>query len=103
MKRSFRFFLVAGVVSLLIGIAVSPFASSNPDGLERVAEEKGFIENAESAELWSSSPLPDYGVDGVESEHISTSLAGLIGTMATLIVGFGVGRMLMKRRDEGKS
>lgn len=99
MKRSMRFLLAAAVVSLLIGIAVSPFASSSPDGLERVAEDKGFIEHAEGAEVWTASPLPDYGVEGVESDVLSTSLAGLVGTMATLLVGFGVGRVMLKRRE----
>jgi len=31
------------IVAVLIAAILSPFASSYPDGLERVAEDKGFI------------------------------------------------------------
>ncbi|MGB3768113.1 MAG: PDGLE domain-containing protein, partial [Phormidesmis sp.] len=39
-----KFFLIGLGVALIIAAVVSPFASSNPDGLERVAEDLGFID-----------------------------------------------------------
>ena len=39
-----RYFILGGIaLSLALAIFLSPFASPHPDGLERVAEDKGFI------------------------------------------------------------
>jgi hypothetical protein len=47
MRRNARLFLLAGFfVTLGISMFVSPLASSSPDGLERVATEKGFVQSA---------------------------------------------------------
>ena len=86
--------------ALVLGVLVSPFASSSPDGLEKVAEDKGFIESAEGKETWTSSPLPDYTVPGVDAEGVSTGLAGLLGTAAMFAVGFGTIKLVALRRKE---
>jgi len=90
-------------VALVLGVFVSQFASSSPDGLEKVAEDKGFLESAEDKEAWTASPLPDYTVPGVGAEGTSTGLAGLLGTAAMFAVGFGVIRMVTPRRKEQES
>ena len=51
-------------VSLLLAGVVSYYASSSPDGLEKVAGDIGFIESAEDSAV-AGSPLSDYGVSGV--------------------------------------
>ena len=38
------FVVVALAVAVGLATAVSPFASPNPDGLEKVAEEKAFLD-----------------------------------------------------------
>ena len=87
--------VVAGLaVALVLAAFASPFASSSPDGLEKVAEKEGFIESAENKEVWKHSPMPDYAVPGAGSEAVSTGLAGLVGTAAIFAVGFGVIRLL---------
>jgi len=87
--------LVGLAVALFLGLCVSPFASSSPDGLEKVAGDKGFLAAAEeTTPLWQHSPMPDYAVPGVASERISTGLAGLIGTAGIFLVGFVVIRLL---------
>jgi len=68
-------------IALVICLAVafiSPLASSSPDGLEKVAEDKGFIEEAVEApyEL-----IADYVLPGIENEALATILAGIIGTV----------------------
>lgn len=86
---------------LLIGIAmaaavalVSPLASSNPDGLEKVAEDQGFLDRARDAPL---EVLPDYSVPGVANEGVSTVLAGLIGIAVVTGGTLAVARILARR------
>lgn len=77
------------VVAIALAVFGSPFASSSPDGLEKVAEEKGFMEQAsEEKTVWKSSPFHDYAVAGVESERVSTGLAGFVGTGTVFCLGF---------------
>jgi hypothetical protein len=81
-------------VGLLIalGLAIlSPLASPWPDGLERVAEDKGFIETALAPAF---EIIPDYLFPGVGSEALATVLAGLIGTLILFGVGYGLGVLL---------
>ena len=84
------------VVSLVLAFFVSPYASKWPDGLERVAEDKGFIEKGEGPAALTS-PVPDYAWPGVRSEYLATGLAGLIGTLAVFACAYGAAS-LMKRR-----
>lgn len=85
-----RLFVVAGVaVAVALALLVSPFASSAPDGLEKVAEEKGFASSAEDHSL-GSSPLADYAVEGVEQERVSTGLAGVVGVLLTFAIGLAL-------------
>jgi len=85
--------------ALLLAIAISPFASSSPDGLEKVAEEKGFIEKGE-VEPFVQSPVPDYSMPGVKSEGLATSLGGAAGTL--LVFGLGMGTAALIGRAGGR-
>ena len=78
------------VVGYIIAIAVTllaPLASGSPDGLERVAEDRGFIETALDAPY---SIIPDYTLPGIENEAVATILAGFVGVtiMYLLVAGF---------------
>ena len=93
-QQSWRFamdknkkFLVSGfVVSLFLAGVVSFYASSDPDGLEKVAEDIGFLESAED-HTYADGALADYGVKGIENERASVGVAGVIGVIGTAIVG----------------
>lgn len=90
--------LVAAGMALALALAVfaSPFASSHPDGLEKVAADVGFLAAAsEDKVVWSNSPFPDYQVTPVASEGLSTSLAGLIGSLLVFGVALGSGRTML--------
>lgn len=80
------------LVALIIAAFVSPFASSHPDGLERVAEDSGFLGKSEGQEKLSS-PMPDYVVPGISNETAAGSAAGILGTILTFGVAFGVGKL----------
>lgn len=102
-KRSARAYILAGLtVALVLAVFASPMASPHPDGLERVAEDEGFIARAsdEGDALWRSSPFPDYGVGGIDSDAASTGSAGLVGTVAVSVVGYGIIRLLRGRRPD---
>jgi PDGLE domain len=98
-SSNMRLFLIAGLL-LAIGLAlvVSPFASSSPDGLEKVATDKGFLETAKD-HLFADSPLADYAVKGVDNERLSTGLSGLIGVLITFGVGWGLFALVRGRRS----
>jgi hypothetical protein len=76
-------------VALVLAFFVSPFASSQPDGLEKVAGDKGFLAAAEDSTV-AGSPLADYATQGIDDERLSTGVAGVIGVTATFAVGFGL-------------
>jgi cobalt/nickel transport protein len=83
------------LIALVLAVVLSPFASSRPDGLERVAEDKGFIHRGEGAPLIPS-PIPDYAVPGIANERIATSLAGLLGTLIVFGLTCGVAAVIRK-------
>jgi len=91
-------FLISGfIASLFLAGVVSFYASSNPDGLEKVAEDIGFIETAQD-HTYVEGALADYGVKGVENPRLSTGLAGVIGVVATGVVSTGI-FMLVRRKS----
>jgi hypothetical protein len=80
------FAILALALAIGLATAVSPYASSSPDGLEKVAGESAFEHRARTHE----SPVPDYAVPGIENAPIATGLAGFAGTL----VVFGVGSVV---------
>jgi hypothetical protein len=83
--------LIAGglALSLVLAGGVSYYASSQPDGLEKVAGDVGFLDSAQESAV-EDSPLAGYGVAGVENERISGGLAGVIGVASTAAISFGL-------------
>lgn len=90
------FILAALAVSVLCAALVSPFASSRPDGLERVAEDEGFSDAATVGAIQARSPVADYSVIGLGDDRWATGAAGLIGTL--LVFGVVVlGGVVLRR------
>jgi cobalt/nickel transport system permease protein len=73
------------VVTLL-----APLASPHPDGLERVAEDLGFIQAARDAPY---QVIPDYVLPGISNEALATVAAGIVGTLIVAGVAFAVARI----------
>jgi hypothetical protein len=94
-----KFYIGGLLVSLVLAGFVSFYASSHPDGLEKVAEEIGFIETAKDPAT-AGSALADYGVAGVENERASVGVAGVIGVAATGIVATSFFIYLGKRKKQ---
>lgn len=96
-----RTLLIAGaVVALVLAGVISFYASQSPDGLEKVAADKGMDQKVEDHGL-ADSPLADYGVEGVDNERLSGGLAGVLGVAATLVVAGG-GFWVLKRRSASR-
>jgi hypothetical protein len=87
---------VAGLlVAVLVVVFLAPLASPDPDGLERVAQEGGFIDTGQAALI---EILPDYSVPGVTDGGITTIVAGLIGVGIVFLLMWGLGALLARRR-----
>lgn len=85
--------LVKALVLMLIGFAVlAPFASSDPDGLEKVAE---TLKIEEPENFWSG-VMPDYTLPTIGDPYLSTILAGFLGAFLVLGATFALGKFLAK-------
>ncbi len=82
--------IAVGLVITLAVTLLSPLASPAPDGLERVAEDHGFIEAAEDAPY---EILPDYTVPFIENEALTTIVAGIIGALLVFAVALAVAKL----------
>ena len=84
------FTILALAVAVGLATAVSPYASSSPDGLEKVAGDQAFLDRGRTGEA----PVPDYAVPGVGDPRLATGLAGFAGTLLV----FGAGLAVAARR-----
>jgi PDGLE domain len=98
-KRLFTILALALAVGL--ATAASPFASPHPDGLEKVAEEKQFLDEGKLAAIQEDSPIPDYAFPGVENERVATGLAGFVGCLGVFAIGYGLAFALRRRPRTG--
>lgn len=96
MKNKFVFWALA--ISAFVAGGLSLFASSSPDGLERVAEDLGFIETAQDSAVVDS-PLADYGVAGLDGT-LAGAVSGIAGVIATAIVGYGLYLWMRKPKSD---
>ncbi|WP_240917148.1 PDGLE domain-containing protein [Nocardioides sp. HDW12B] len=84
------------VATLLMAGVVSFYASSAPDGLDRVSQDEGFAAT-EKEHGSAGSPLSDYTVDGVEDERVSGGLAGVLGVGVVLTLTAGIAYAVRRR------
>ncbi|MDQ0404351.1 energy-coupling factor ABC transporter permease [Streptomyces sp. NPDC000349] len=101
--RSHRRLWISGLItSLVLAGFVSFYASANPDGLEKVAADKGIDEKTEE-HANAGSPLADYGVEDVANARVSGGLAGVIGVGVTVVAGSAVFWAVRRRRSDDAS
>ena len=100
-KRTTTWVVVVGGLLVALGLAffVSRFASSSPDGLNKVAIDQGF-DGTQADHATDDSPLAGYGVEGVENESLSKGLAGIIGVAITFGIGMIVFGLLVRFRSK---
>lgn len=104
MNRKTWTFVVAGLLlALALAALVSPFASGDPDGLEKVAQDQGFMARESEEPAWKWSPWPDYwseSEDGLPTP-LRKAAAGVIGTLLVFGVGYALARLAARRRASG--
>jgi cobalt/nickel transport protein len=92
-----RVFILGGLgLALMIAVFLSPFASTNPDGLDRVSEDLKFdtkeSQNKPAHKLPFYTMFDEYALRGVP-EQLATPLAGLAGTLLTFGLAWGIGKL----------
>ncbi len=70
--------LIGGIIVALLLAILSPLASSYPDGLEKVAEDLGFLSKGQGP-LYNI--IPDYVFPGIHDEKLATIIAGVLGVL----------------------
>jgi cobalt/nickel transport system permease protein len=93
--------VVGLVVAVALALFVSPFATSSPDGLEKVAAENGLDTDVEDHAL-ADGPLAGYDVDDVGNDRVSAGLAGLVGVAVTFGVGVSVFALVKAIRHDAE-
>jgi cobalt/nickel transport protein len=83
------------IAALFLAGFISLYASSYPDGLERVAEDHKFLEKGEGKEVIES-PMADYIVPGIENDSLSASLAGVAGVLILCGLWLFIGKTFKK-------
>jgi len=84
-ERGGKTWIIVGVVISLLVVLISPFASGNPDGLERVAEDLNFLSVGLDAPY---EILPDYTIPILGDSGISTITAGVVGVLCVIAIVF---------------
>jgi cobalt/nickel transport system permease protein len=97
-RTSRRTLWITGLVaSLVLAGFVSFYASANPDGLMKVAHDKGIDKKTEKHAA-ADSPLAGYGVKDITGGRLSKGLAGVIGVGVTVVAGSAVFWAVRRRR-----
>lgn len=84
---------VAGLLLALLLAVASPLASSSPDGLEKVAQQQGFLQAVQDAPFRI---IPDYLFPGISNQTAATIIAGVIGTL--IVFGAALGMAYLRRK-----
>ncbi len=89
-----RGWTAAGILAAFGLLALAPFASARPDGLERVAADLGFLDSGWEAAFRL---LPDYVVPALGDGGWSTIAAGLVGLVTVVLLLSLLSRLARRR------
>jgi len=96
-KEGGRGWIVSGVIISLLAVFLSPLASGNPDGLEKVASDLGFLGSGLDAPYQI---LPDYSIPFLGETALSTIMAGAVGAIVLIGLVILLGRNLRRQRSD---
>lgn len=91
--------IIAGIIIIVaLSALFIPFASESPDGLEKVAGDKGFLSSAAgTGSPQVTAPFPDYRIPGM-GDKTSGVVSGIAGALAMFCIGWGIAALLRKMR-----
>jgi hypothetical protein len=92
--RRWGWLIVGLVIVAAIVVVLAPLASPDPDGLESVAEQQGWLGVAQDAVYRI---FPDYTIPGLDGSA-STIVSGLVGVGVVFLLMIGLGWLLRRRR-----
>ena len=98
-KKDLTLIGVALVICIII-CALSPYlASSDPDGLEKSAEDAGLAEDFSIEDIKNipDAIFPDYAFANAPDNQLLQIVALVIGTIVTLAVGYFVAEVIRTR------
>jgi hypothetical protein len=86
-----------GVAALVLAGLVSFYASSSPDGLNRVAQDQGFSDTGHNHQTvdW---PFAGYQTQHVDNARFSRGVAGMVGVVVVLALVGGIAHTARKHR-----
>lgn len=105
MNKKNGFVLIGLALSLGVAAFLSPFASKNPDGLDRVSKDLKFegktITESTSKQLPFPQIFDEYSLKVIpkENEKISTALAGVTGTLVVFVLAWGIGKLAIRKTE----
>jgi PDGLE domain len=91
------FVVLALAVAIGLATAASPFASTSPDGLTKVSEDKGFDDTGRLHAVQEDSPISGYAFPGIENEKLAKGVAGFVGTLGVFAFGLGLAYVVRRR------
>ena len=89
-----KYLATTAMVVVFLAVFI-PFASSSPDGLQRVASSLG-IEKTEPA--WHGL-MGDYSVNALGDTYVSTLAAGVLGILMVLVASLVLGAAITRRNQ----
>jgi hypothetical protein len=90
-----RWWIAGLAVAVVVVVVLAPLASGDPDGLQRVAGDTGFVGQARNM---IGGLLSGYEIPGIGDPVVSKVVSGLLGVAIVFLVIVGVGRLLARRR-----
>ena len=89
-------YVVAAALVIVFLVFFIPLASTNPDGLEKVAQTYGAQEHGS---FWSGL-LSDYSFGSISNGYISTLLAGIFGVLTVLVFSLLISKVMFRKSDK---
>jgi cobalt/nickel transport protein len=88
---------LSAIALVLVGLVVLlPFASSSPDGLEKVTQTFGM---QQQTSMWEGL-LPDYSVAMLGNGYASTLLAGIFGVIVVFVASLLFGKVMVSKNGK---
>ena len=91
MDTTTRYCLISLFVLIVILLMALPFASTDPDGLEKVAQNLGFDDKAKDTNTFAL--MQNYDATG-DGNWTGALIAGTVGALAVMCLGFGARRLM---------